>query len=611
MDHTVIPTRAADILREVFGHDSFRGSQSDIVNHVGAGGDALVLMPTGGGKSLCYQLPALLREGVGIVISPLIALMQDQVDAARQLGIAAETLNSAVDAFTQTEVEEALIGGRLKLLYISPERLINERLLRMLERVPLALFAIDEAHCVSQWGHDFRPEYRQLAVLHERFPQVPRVALTATADEATRAEIIEQLALGEARVFMSSFDRPNIRLGALAKDQPLAQLQRFLERHRGECGIVYCLARKRVDEVAALLVAKGIDAMPYHAGMGAKERAEHQRRFVNGDAVVMVATVAFGMGIDKPDVRFVVHLDLPKSLEGYYQEIGRAGRDGGPAEALLLYGGGELAQLRRFIDESDAPPERKHYERAQLDGLLAYAESTECRRIALLRHFGEAYPKPCGHCDNCLEPREPWDATEPARKLLSAIYRTGQRFGAAHVIEVLRGARTRKIEDFGHDKLSVHGIGGDLDDGTWRAVLRQLLARDLVLTDAERYNALRLTPAATALLKGEDKLIMSKPAPRARRKRGAAMNTATIDPAMASGDLDHATQARYERLKQWRRDVARTAGIAPFVVFHDRTLQALARARPSDEQALHEVPGIGQAKIARYGQDLLRVLGDD
>src|SRR5690606_15154817 len=485
---------ALELLRTTFGHPEFRGEQADIVDCVTRGGDALVLMPTGGGKSLCYQLPALLRDGCGVVVSPLIALMQDQVEALRQLGVRAACLNSTLDAATTAEVERDLLAGELDLLYVAPERLLTGRCLNLLDRAKVALFAIDEAHCVSQWGHDFRPEYRQLTILHERWPDIPRIALTATADAPTRREIAERLALEDARQFVSSFDRPNIRYRVVQKDgSGQRALLDFIKDHRGDSGIVYAFSRKRVDKTAEQLQAAGINALPYHAGIDAEIRAANQRRFLQTDGVVMVATIAFGMGIDKPDVRFVAHVDLPKSVEGYYQETGRAGRDGAPAEAWLSYGLGDVVNLRMLINQSEAGEERKQVELRKLDALLGYCESTECRRQALLGWFGEAHDGACGNCDNCLEPPQTWDGTDAARKALSCVYRTGQRFGAGHVIDVLRGVQSDKVQRFGHDQLSTWGIGEDLDARQWSGVFRQLVALGLLEADHERHGALQLT----------------------------------------------------------------------------------------------------------------------
>ncbi|HEY6545559.1 MAG TPA: DNA helicase RecQ, partial [Dokdonella sp.] len=475
-----MPSSAVPYLQTVFGYPAFRGEQEAIIEHVAGGGDALVLMPTGGGKSLCYQIPALMREGTAVVVSPLIALMQDQVDALRQLGVEAAFLNSSLDAAGQREVEQRLVAGALKLLYVAPERLLTERCLELLARVPVALFAIDEAHCVSQWGHDFRPEYRQLTLLHERFPTIPRIALTATADAPTRREIVERLALESARCFVASFDRPNIRYRVAEKDDARRQLREFLLGHAGASGIVYCLSRRKVEDVAEWLGEQGIAALPYHAGMDARERAANQQRFLREDGIVMVATIAFGMGIDKPDVRFVAHMDLPKSMEGYYQETGRAGRDGLPADAWLCYGLGDVVTLSQFIAKSEAGEERKRVERAKLDALLGFAETTACRRQRLLAYFGETLAQPCGNCDNCLEPPGTWDASVVAQKALSCVYRTGQRFGVGHLVSVLRGEADERIRSLAHDALSTFGVGSDLDKTQWRGVFRQLVANGLL-----------------------------------------------------------------------------------------------------------------------------------
>ena len=595
-------------LRHVFGYDRFRGEQAQIVAHVADGGDALVLMPTGGGKSLCYQLPALLREGTAIVVSPLIALMQDQVEALRQLGVRAAFLNSSLGAGEAVVVEQQLRDGALDLLYVAPERLLTPRFLSLLDRARVALFAIDEAHCVSQWGHDFRPEYRELTILHERWPDVPRIALTATADAPTRREIVERLALEEARQFVSSFDRPNIDYSVVAKQDARRQLLDFLAAHRGDAssptsGIVYCLSRRKVEDTAAWLEQHGVRALPYHAGMDASLRAEHQRRFLREDGIVMVATIAFGMGIDKPDVRFVVHMDLPKSLEGYYQETGRAGRDGEPAHAWLAYGLGDAVLLRRMIEESDSGEERKRLERRKLDALIGYCESTGCRRQSLLAYFGEAHPGDCGACDNCRTPPQSWDGTIAAQKALSCVYRTGQRFGAAHVIDVLRGADTQKVRQFGHESLSTYGIGADLDAKQWRSVFRQLVAGGVLEVDIEGHGALRLTPASAAVLKGERSLsLRSDPPVRERRSRRAPAD------APAASELPFEAAARFEALRAWRAETARTQNVPAYVIFHDSTLRQIALAEPHDLDALSTISGVGAGKLERYGSAVLEAL---
>jgi ATP-dependent DNA helicase RecQ len=595
--------KALEILRTTFGHAAFRGAQEQIVAHVAGGGDALVLMPTGGGKSLCYQVPALLREGTAIVVSPLIALMQDQVGALSQLGVRAAFLNSTLDAFQARDTERALEAGELDLLYVAPERLATPRCLELLARSKIALFAIDEAHCVSQWGHDFRPEYLQLSILHEQFPAVPRIALTATADPQTREEIRRRLGLGEARVFVSSFDRPNIRYAIVDKLDARAQLLRFIrDEHAGDAGIVYCLSRRKVDETAAWLAAQGIAALPYHAGMDARSRTQNQARFQREDGIVVVATIAFGMGIDKPDVRFVAHLDLPKSIEGYYQETGRAGRDGEPADAWMAYGLADLVQQRRLIDMSEASEEFKRVSTAKLDALLGLCETAGCRRVRLLDYFGEA-SAPCGNCDTCLDPPQTWDATDAARKALSAIYRTGQRFGAVHVIEVLRGRDNERVLRWDHDKLGVFGIGADLDENAWRSIFRQLVAMGLARVDHDAHGALRLTEAARPVLKGEQPVAMRR---AVERKRAAAKPRAA-----PGGELPPAGADLLARLKAWRLAQAREQAVPAYVIFHDATLAEIARRQPRDLDALASIAGIGARKLERYGAALIAVVREE
>ncbi|MBP6095988.1 MAG: DNA helicase RecQ [Methyloversatilis sp.] len=601
---------ALRVLKDVFGHTGFRGAQGEIVEHVASGGDALVLMPTGGGKSLCYQVPALLRTGTAVVVSPLIALMQDQVAALTLLGVRAAFLNSTLSLDQVRDVERSLLDGSLDLLYVAPERLNTPRCLDLLTHVQPALFAIDEAHCVAQWGHDFRPEYLQLSVLHERFPDVPRIALTATADPATRAEIIERLALQDARVFVSSFDRPNIRYTIIDKDDARKQLLRFIRtEHPDDAGIVYCLSRKKVDETAEWLVAQGLRALPYHAGMDTQTRAVNQGRFQREEGIIVVATIAFGMGIDKPDVRFVAHLDLPRSIEGYYQETGRAGRDGAAADAWMAYGLADVVQQRRFIDQSEGSEAFRRVSSGKLDALLGLCETAQCRRVHLLAYFGEE-GVPCGNCDNCLTPPETWDATVASQKALSAIYRTGNRFGATHLIDVLRGKDTERIRQWGHDKLTVHGIGKVEDDNLWRSVFRQLVALGFARVDQESFGALVLTEAARPVLRGEQKVTMRRMAERARDAGGTSGSRSRGTRASAVAPVDGAAAELLAALKAWRLDEARNQSVPAYVILHDSTLIELARGRPSDRDELGDIAGFGSRKIERYGDMLIKLIAD-
>jgi len=613
------------VLHEVFGYDDFRGPQAGIVSHVGAGGDALVLMPTGGGKSLCYQVPAIVREragqGLTVVVSPLIALMHDQVGALIEAGVAAAFLKSSLSLEDAQQVEKQMLRGELTLLYAAPERLTTPRFLALLdsllERGKLALFAIDEAHCVSQWGHDFRPEYRALAVLHERYAGVPRVALTATADDLTRADIVERLRLQDARTFISSFDRPNIRYQLVEKKDATTQLQRCIrDEHMGadgqDAGIVYCQSRRRVEEVATMLCEAGFNALPYHAGLDAAVRQRHQDRFLREEGLIMVATIAFGMGIDKPDVRFVAHLDMPKNIEGYYQETGRAGRDGEPATAWMAYGLQDVVNQRRMIDESPAADEFKQVLRGKLDALLTLAEASDCRRVRLLKYFGES-SEPCGNCDNCLTPPEMHDATEAARKLLSCIYRvqqaSGTAFGAGHIMDILRGKATDKVKQHGHEKLSTFGIGAELSETQWRALLRQLIAREAVQVHDAPYNTLHLADAARGILKGQSpvwlKALADKASGSARSGRQRAARATAKDDGVP---LSLSERECLEALKAWRAGVAREHNLPAFVIFHDATLRAIASRKPESLADLDGVAGIGQKKREAYGADVVRVV---
>ena len=615
MDTAALPPQALSILQTVFGYAAFRGQQAEVVAHVAGGGNALVLMPTGGGKSLCYQVPALLRDGIAIVVSPLIALMQDQVAALHEAGVRAEFLNSTLDWAAVQAIEKRAMAGDIDLLYLAPERVLKERTLELLDRLPLALFAFDEAHCVSQWGHDFRQEYLQLAQLAERYPAVPRIALTATATPATRQEIIDRLRLTGARTFLSSFDRPNIRYRIAAKESPRKQLLRFIQdEHPGESGIVYCLSRKSVEETADLLVANGVDAIAYHAGFSGAEREQRQDRFIGEDGVVMVATIAFGMGIDKPDVRFVAHLDLPKSIEGYYQETGRAGRDGLPAEAWMVYGLADVVQQRRLIEQSEAAESYKRISNAKLDAMLGLCETARCRRQYLLGYF-EEQSEPCGNCDNCLSPPAQFDGTEAAQKLLSCIYRceraSGYSFGAQQIIDVLRGERTPKVVERGHESVSTFGMGADTSEAQWRAVLRQLVTLRLVAVDHEHYNVLRLTEESREVLKGNRRLTLRQDAaPRAGARR--SRKSGRMSPA-AGGHVEIAQgspeqEAVFQALREWRRGIAKEHGVPAYTVLHDTSLREIAQRLPGTEQTLGEVNGVGATKLARYGAAIIDVV---
>ncbi len=596
--------RALELLRRIFGYDAFRGRQQEIIEHVTAGGDALVLMPTGGGKSLCYQLPALLRPGTGVVVSPLIALMQNQVDALRALGVRAGFLNSTLDLDTRRVVEAEFVGGELDLLYLAPEALASPNTVRLLERGRIAIFAIDEAHCVSQWGHDFRPDYLGLSMLHERWPDVPRIALTATATSATRTEIVTRLKLDEARQFVSSFDRPNIQYRIVPKNEPRRQLLDLLRNeHKGDAGIVYCLSRASVEKTAEFLTEQGIAALPYHAGLDARTRTAHQDRFLREDGLVMVATIAFGMGIDKPDVRFVAHLDLPKSVEGYYQETGRAGRDGLASTAWLAYGLPDVVQQRKLIDTSDADPAHRRNLARHLDAMLALCETVQCRRSQLLANFGENPADECGNCDTCLNPPQAWDGTVAAQKLLSTVYRLDrefhQRFGVGHCVDILLGRQTEKVTQFGHDQLSTFGIGTELGEAGWRGVVRQLLAQGLIGVESH-HGTLQLTEASGEVL-GRRREVRLRHDP-------AAGAPARVPRARSTVELPAAAAGVFERLRAWRGAAAKEQGVPAYVIFHDATLRQIATDAPGSLAELGRISGVGENKLAKYGQQILDTL---
>jgi ATP-dependent DNA helicase RecQ len=606
-----IDTNALSVLNSVFGLPGFRGAQEQIVRHVVDGGNCLVLMPTGGGKSLCYQLPSLLRAGCGIVVSPLIALMRDQVAGLLEAGVKAAVLNSTLSPSEAAAVEARLLAGDLDLLYVAPERLLTPRCLNLLGRAKIALFAIDEAHCVSQWGHDFRPEYIGLSVISERFPNVPRIALTATADDLTRKEIIDRLGLAGAPSFVASFDRPNIRYEIVDKQNAPSQLKSFIsERHSGDAGVVYCLSRAKVEDTAVALTKAGIEALPYHAGMDARLRARNQDRFINEDGIVIVATVAFGMGIDKPDVRFVAHLDLPKSIEAYYQETGRAGRDGKPSSAWMAYGLSDIVQQRRMIEESNGSEAFKRVSIGKLEALVGLAETAHCRRSRLLGYFGEAIAVPkCGNCDNCLSPPRLRDGKVIAQKMLSCAYRTGQRFGAMHLIDVLVGRATDRVTQLGHDKLSVFGIGRELNEKQWRAALRQLVAMGHLAPDSEAFGALKLGDSARSVLKGETEVMLREEAPgsRVRASRTRSRRGDLVVPA-STGAGQNGNATLLAALRAWRSSVARQRGVPAYVVLHDSTIDGIAASRPTTLGELRGIPGIGDKKLEHYGDELIALV---
>lgn len=594
-----------EILQRVFGYGGFRGQQARIVDHVIQGGDALVLMPTGGGKSLCFQVPALVREGVAVVISPLIALMRDQVLSLRQLGVRAAYLNSSLDWSEAADIESQMARGELDLVYVAPERLSSPGFLNLLEHAQISLFAIDEAHCVSQWGHDFRPEYLKLSILHERFPQVPRLALTATADMQTRADIQARLNLAEAEVFLDSFDRPNIQYRVRPKQEARRQLLDFIKsRHPEDAGIVYCLSRAKVEETAKWLKAEGFEALPYHAGLDARTREAHQDRFIKSEGVIVVATIAFGMGIDKPNVRFVAHMDLPKSMEAYYQETGRAGRDGLPADAWMAYGLSDVAAMRGMLESGDASEEIKRLERRKLEALIGYCETPMCRRQVLLNYFDEVLAAPCGNCDNCLEPVETFDGTIMAQKALAAIYRTGQRFGTGHLIDVLRGTHTEKTAKFGHDQIKTFGVGADTPKPEWMSVYRQLVAAGFLTVNHELYGALQLTEAAGPVLKGAQTLRLRRDAAAVFKKSARTSRPAGGAPAALSETDD----TLWHKLRACRLELAKAQGVPPYVIFHDTTLLEMVRQKPTGRLGLSKISGVGATKMDRYGEAFLAVI---